>query len=74
MKIKDKNGHEINMYNMYGAYSDFKKLYEFYQEHKDMIGKKELEERRKYILKHGLKQRTEIETIDWILSRIEEDE
>ncbi len=67
MKIKDKFGKEINMYNMYGAYADFKKLYEFYENHKNLVSEDELRDRVKYILKHGVNQRTEIETICWVL-------
>ncbi len=68
MKIRDNFGKEINMYNMYGAYHDFKKLYEFYQKHKNMnITPDEMRDRVAYILKRGTKQRTEIETICWIL-------
>lgn len=68
MRIRDNFGNEINMHNMYGAYHDFKKLYEFYQNQKNMkITPKEMRDRVAHILKHGSKQRTEIETICWIL-------
>lgn len=67
MKIIDKYGKELNMYNMYGAYSDFKKLYEFYEEHKNIVSAKEMRERIEYIKKRGVKQRSEIETLHWIL-------
>ena len=65
--IKDKYGKEVNMYNIGRAYGEFKELYFFYLDHKDMIGKKEMRERIEYIKKHGVRQRTEIETICWIL-------
>lgn len=68
MNIKDKYGKEITMYNMYGAYADFKKLYEFYESQKNLkVSADEMRERVKYILKRGVNQRTEIETICWIL-------
>ena len=68
MKIRDNFGREINMYNMYGAYHDFKKLFEFYESQKNVkVSAQEMRNRVAYILKHGVKQRTEIETICWIL-------
>lgn len=66
-KIIDKFNKEVNMYNMYGAYSDFKKLFEFYQDHKNFVGVDEIRKRIDYIKKYGVKQRTEIETLHWIL-------
>ena len=65
--IKDKFGNEVSMKNMWGAYGDFKELLEFYNDHKKLVGLEELRERKEYILKHGVNQRTELETIDWIL-------
>lgn len=65
--IEDRFGNEVSMRNIGRAYGEFKELLEFYHDHKGTAGEKELRERRDYIIKHGVKQRTEIETINWIL-------
>ena len=65
--IKDKFGKEVSMHSIGKAYGDYKELYYFYLDHKDMVGKEELRERLEYIKKNGVKQRTEVETICWIL-------
>lgn len=68
VKIKDKFGNEISMKNMWGAYGDYKDLFEFYQSQKNLkITAQEMRDRVEYILKHGCNQRTEIETLCWIL-------
>ena len=68
MKIKNKYGKEVSMRNMYSAYADFKDLYEFYESQKNIqVSADEMRERVEYILKRGVRQRTEIETICWIL-------
>ena len=68
MKIINKFGKEISMRNIRGAYGDFKDLYEFYESQKNMkVSAQEMRNRVAYILKHGVNQRTEIETICWIL-------
>ena len=68
MRIINKFGNEISMRSIGRAYGDFKDLYEFYESQKDMkVSAQEMRDRVKYILKHGVKQRTEIETICWIL-------
>ena len=65
--IKDKYGNEVCMSNISRAYGDFKNLYNFYLEHKDIVSASEMRERIEYIKKHGVKQRSEIETLCWIL-------
>ncbi len=67
MKITNRQGKEINLYNLYDCYNDFKKLFEFYEKHKNIVDEEELRDRMDYILKNGVKQRTEIETICWVL-------
>lgn len=68
MRIINKFGNEVSMRNIRGAYGDFKDLYEFYLSQKEMkVSCQEMRDRVAYILKHGVKQRTEIETICWIL-------
>lgn len=68
MKIINKFGNEVSMRNIRGAYGDFKDLYEFYESQKNVkVSAQEMRNRVAYILKHGVKQRTEIETICWIL-------
>lgn len=67
MKITNKFGKEVNMYKMYDAYDDFKRLYQYYEENKSLVSASEMRERIEYIKKNGVKQRTEIETLCWIL-------
>lgn len=68
MKIINKFGNEVSMRNIRGAYGDFKDLFEFYESQKNVkVSAQEMRNRVAYILKHGVKQRTEIETICWIL-------
>lgn len=65
--IKDKYGNEVSMYNMSRAYGQFRDLYFNYLDHKDIKGKEEIKSRIEYIKKHGVKQRTEIETLCWVI-------
>ena len=55
------------MYPMYDCYNQYKLLHKFYMDHKNVKGEEEMRSRIKYILKHKIKQRSEIETILWIL-------
>lgn len=55
------------MYSISKAYGQFKDLYEFYLDHKNIVGVDEMRSRIEYIKKYGVKQRTEIETLCWIL-------
>jgi len=65
--IKDRYGNEVSMSNISKAYGDYKNLYNFYLEHKNIKSASEMRERIEYIKKRGIKQRTEIETLCWIL-------
>lgn len=67
--IKNKNGKEINMFNMYGAYSDFKALYDFYNDNKNIKTESEILDRIEYIKKWGANQKSEIETLYWVLGK-----
>ena len=65
--IKNKYGNEISMSSISNAYGDYRNLYNFYLEHKDIVSANEMRERIEYIKKYGVKQRTEIETLCWVL-------
>lgn len=65
--IVDKFGKEVSMYHISRAYGEFKDLYNFYLEHINIKGSKEIRNRIEYIKKRGVKQKTEIETLCWIL-------
>ncbi len=64
LQVKDRC---YSMKNINRTYGDFKDLLKFYEEHKKIISDDELRKRANHILKTGCKQRTELETIMWIL-------
>ena len=66
-KIKD------NLYDLYSVYSQYKLLYNFYQKFKNFKNIDEILERIKYLkVNPNLKQRTELETLIWILGENDE--
>lgn len=65
--IIDKFGKEVSMYHISRAYGEFKELYNFYLDHVNIKGKMEINKRIDYIKKHGTKQKTELETLYWVL-------
>lgn len=60
-----------NLYDLWSVMGQYKYLFNYYWEREDSRRKiktrKQLEDRVKYILKHKIKQRGEIETILWVL-------
>lgn len=62
---------KTNLYDLWSVVEQYKYLYNYYWEREDSRYKiktrKQVEDRIKYILKHKLKQRGEIETLLWVL-------
>lgn len=67
MILRTKFNTPITMNQMSSAYACYKQLYGFYMDHQKMVGETELRSRLKHILKYKPRQRTEVETILWIL-------
>lgn len=60
-KIKD------SLRPLYDCYSQYKALYDFYQNNKEVRTRKEIEERIEYLKKNKCKERNELETLMWCL-------
>lgn len=61
-----------NLYALYEVYSQYKLLYAFYQENKNIKSAEEVKERIEYLKKNPkCKQKTEIECLLWILGEVE---
>ena len=60
-----------NLYDLWSVMGQYKYLYNYYWERENSQYKiktrKQIEDRIKYVLKHKLKQRGEIETLCWVL-------
>ena len=52
---------------LYQVYANYKELVSFYNSHQNIKGETEIRERIDYIMKNGVKGRTEVETLCWIL-------
>lgn len=63
-----------NLYDLYSSYSQHKALFEFYQKFKNIKNEQEIRERIEYLKKHKVRQRTELETLLWILNEVESNE
>ncbi len=63
-----------NLFDLYASYHHHKQLFNFYKDHKNIKGEKEINERIEYIKKHNIKQRTELETLLWVIGEIENEE
>ncbi len=61
-----------NMYALYEVYSQYKLLYAFYQENKDIKSANDIKDRIEYLRKNPkCRQKTEIECLLWILGEVE---
>lgn len=61
-----------NLYALYEVYSQYKLLYAFYQENKDIKSANDIKDRIEYLKKNPkCKQKTEIECLLWILGEVE---
>ena len=60
-----------NLYDLYSLYRQHKQLYKFWKDNKSMRTKEEIQERIEYIKKHKVNQKTEIETLLWILNEVD---
>ena len=60
-----------NLKPLYNCYSQYKMLYDYYQGNKSMRSKEEIQERIEYLKKNPkINQRTELETLLWILNEV----
>lgn len=60
-----------NLYALYEVYSQYKLLYAFYQENKNIKNAEEVKERIEYLRKNPkCKQKTEIECLLWFLNEV----
>lgn len=61
-----------NLYALYEVYSQYKLLYAFYQENKDIKSANDIKDRIEYLRKNPkCRQKTEIECLLWILGEVE---
>lgn len=68
----NKDNIKDNLYALYEVYSQYKLLYAFYQENKDIKSANDIKDRIEYLRKNPkCKQKTEIECLLWILGEVE---
>lgn len=57
-----------NLFDLYASYRQHKALFNFYQQNKQMRTREEINERIEYIRKNKVKQRSELETLMWVVN------
>ena len=61
-----------NLYDLYSSYRQHKQLFEYWQQNKSIRSKEEILERLEYLKKNPkINQRTELETLLWLLNEVE---
>ena len=63
-----------NLFDLYASYKHHKQLFEFWQKYQHMKNEEDIRERLEYIRKNKIKQRSEIETLMWILNEVNNEE
>lgn len=56
-----------NLYDLYSVYQQYKALFNYYQQNKSMKTRDEISNRIEYIKKNKIKQKSELETLLWVL-------
>lgn len=56
-----------NLYDLYSVYQQYKALFNYYQQNKSMKTREEISNRIEYIKKNKIKQKSELETLLWVL-------
>jgi len=56
-----------NLYDLYSVYQQYKALFNYYQQNKSMKTRDEISNRVEYIKKNKIKQKSELETLLWVL-------
>lgn len=68
----NKDNIKDNLYSLYEVYNQHKLLYNFYQKYKSIKNEEDIRERIDYLKKNPkCKQRTELETLLWLLNEVE---
>lgn len=68
----DRNKINDNLYDMWNLVNQHKKLFEFWKKYQNMKNEDDIRNRLEYLKKNpGIKQRTEIETLLWLLNEVE---
>lgn len=61
-----------NLRPLYNCYAQYKMLFDYYQDNKTMRSKEEIKERIEYLKNNPkISQRTELETLLWLVSEVE---
>lgn len=63
-----------NLYDLYASYRQHKQLFEFWKKYQKIKNEDDIRERMEYIKKNNVKQRSEIETLAWILNEVDDEE
>lgn len=58
---------EPSLGSVYWVIKSYKELVNFYEQYKNIRSEEEIRDRIKYVLKHKLKQKNEIDTLKWVL-------
>lgn len=68
----DRNKINDNLYDMWNLVNQHKKLFEFWKKYQNMKNENDIRNRLEYLKKNPeIKQRTEIETLLWLLNEVE---
>lgn len=68
----DRNKINDNLYDMWNLVNQHKKLFEFWKKYQNIKNEDDIRNRLEYLKKNPeIKQRTEIETLLWLLNEVE---
>ena len=67
-------GIKDNLFDLYDSYHQHKALFEFWKKYQNIKNEDEIRERIEYIRKHKIRQRSELETLLWILNEVMDEE
>lgn len=63
-----------NLFDLFASYKQHKLLFEFWKQYKNIKSEVDIRERLEYLKKNNIKQRSEVETLLWILNEIDSEE
>lgn len=68
VKIRDERI-KGNLCDLYACANQYKLLFNYYEQHKNLKSEQEIEQRINYILKNKIKQKDEISTLLWVIGK-----
>lgn len=63
-----------NLFDLYASYNQHKKLFLFWKKYQNIKNEDDIRDRIEYLKKNKVKQRSELETLLWILNEVSNEE